>query len=169
MSIDFNFQPHKGVTINANQESLKIEALICFPLYASAKAMIASYKQFLDKYNLTFTQYLTMIVLWENESLRVKDLGNILHLDSGTLTPLLKKLTAKGYINREHGLRDERDVFLTLTESGANLKEDLKDIPHKVASYLKISDDEFKILFSLLYKILHNLEFSMSKHPLNPA
>ena len=105
-----------------------------------------------------------MIVLWENESLRVKDLGNILHLDSGTLTPLLKKLTAKGYINREHGIRDEREVFLTLTESGANLKEDLKDIPQKVASYLKISDDEFNILFSLLYKILHNLEFSIRKH-----
>ena len=126
--------------------------------------MMASYKQFLDQYNLTFTQYLTMIVLWENESLRVKDLGNILHLDSGTLTPLLKKLTAKGYINREHGHRDEREVFLTLIESGANLKENLKDIPQKVASYLKISDDEFKTLFSLLYKILHNLESSMRKN-----
>ena len=125
--------------------------------------MMANYKQFLDKYNLTFTQYLTMIVLWENESLRVKDLGNILHLDSGTLTPLLKKLTAKGYINREHGRRDEREVFLTLTDSGAQLKDELSGIPKQVAISLNLTEDEFKTLFSLLYKILHNLEFSMQK------
>lgn len=123
-----------GAIINANQDPLKIESLMCFPLYASAKAMMANYKQFLDKYNLTFTQYLTMIVLWENESLRVKDLGNILHLDSGTLTPLLKKLTAKGYINREHGRRDEREVFLTLTDSGAQLKDELRVFLSKLPS-----------------------------------
>jgi DNA-binding MarR family transcriptional regulator len=152
-----------GAIINANQDPLKIESLMCFPLYASAKAMMANYKQFLDKYNLTFTQYLTMIVLWENESLRVKDLGNILHLDSGTLTPLLKKLTAKGYINREHGRRDEREVFLTLTDSGAQLKDELSGIPKQVAISLNLTEDEFKTLFSLLYKILHNLEFSMQK------
>lgn len=152
-----------GAIINANQDPLKIESLMCFPLYASAKVMMANYKQFLDKYNLTFTQYLTMIVLWENESLRVKDLGNILHLDSGTLTPLLKKLTAKGYINREHGRRDEREVFLTLTDSGAQLKDELSGIPKQVAISLNLTEDEFKTLFSLLYKILHNLEFSMQK------
>lgn len=101
--------------------------------------------------------------MWENESLRVKDLGNILHLDSGTLTPLLKKLTAKGYINREHGRRDEREVFLTLTDSGAQLKDELSGIPKQVAISLNLTEDEFKTLFSLLYKILHNLEFSMQK------
>lgn len=120
--------------------------------------MMACYKQFLEQYNLTFTQYLTLIVLWENKTMRVKDLGNVLHLDSGTLTPLLKKLTFKGYIQRTQGHKDEREVFINVTEEGWCLKDHFCDIPKKVSAYLDITDEEFDVLFSLLYKILNNME-----------
>ncbi len=144
--------------------TMNLDSMVSFPLYASAKAMVSSYKPFLDDYNLTFTQYLTMLVLWDKENLRVKDLGSILHLDSGTLTPLLKKLTAKGYINRAHGQRDEREVFLTLTEEGQALKDKLRDLPEKSAACFNISAEEFSQLYTLLSKILKNLEDANSKN-----
>ena len=99
-------------------DALKLGVQISFPLYACAKETVRLYKPHLDKLGLTYTQYIAMLVLWEEEKLTVKELGNRLYLDSGTLTPLLKKLEAKGLLKRERSKEDERNLFITLTEEG---------------------------------------------------
>ena len=104
-------------------EQLKLDKQLCFPLYAAAKEVVRKYKPFLDELDLTYTQYITMMVLWENESMNVKELGSKLYLDSGTLTPLLKKLEAKGYITRCRCKEDERNLIIQITEKGEELKE----------------------------------------------
>ncbi|MBQ7103500.1 MAG: MarR family transcriptional regulator, partial [Anaerotignum sp.] len=103
---------------NKNYDALKLRGQLCFPLYACAKETIRLYKPFLDELGLTYTQYITMMVLWEKKCLTVKELGKELYLDSGTLTPLLKKLEAKGYLIRERSKEDERNLFISLTEEG---------------------------------------------------
>ena len=104
-------------------EQLKLENQLCFPLYAAAKEVVRKYKPVLDKLDLTYTQYITMMVLWEKEELNVKELGSLFYLDSGTLTPLLKKLEAKGYITRTRCKEDERNLIIQITEKGDALKE----------------------------------------------
>ncbi|MBO5068609.1 MAG: MarR family transcriptional regulator, partial [Clostridia bacterium] len=99
-------------------EGLKLDNQICFPLYAASKEVIKKYRTYLDKLGLTYTQYITMMVLWEHKKVNVKDLGAELFLDSGTLTPLLKSLEQKGYIKRERDKGDERILNVTITESG---------------------------------------------------
>ena len=96
-------------------EQLKLENQLCFPLYAAAKEVVRKYKPFLDELDLTYTQYIAMMVLWEHESMNVKELGSKLYLDSGTLTPLLKKLEAKGYISRCRCKEDERNLIIQIT------------------------------------------------------
>ena len=136
------------------EDSLKLENQLCFPLYAASKELIRKYRPFLDKLDLTYTQYITMMVLWENKELNVKTLGNILLLDSGTLTPLLKKLETKGYINRIKNDKDERNLVITITKKGEDLKEEVKDIPHEISKCVKLSKEEAKTLYKLLYKML---------------
>ena len=99
-------------------EQLKLENHLCFPLYAAAKEVVRKYKPYLDELDLTYTQYITMMVLWENESMNVKELGSKLYLDSGTLTPLLKKLESKGYITRKRSTTDERNIIISITSLG---------------------------------------------------
>ena len=103
-------------------DALKLENQICFPLYVCAKEIVNAYKPYLDELDLTYTQYITMMALWERKELRVKELGKCLYLDSGTLTPLLKRLEQKGYVTRRRGRADERDLIVTVTDSGEALR-----------------------------------------------
>ena len=134
-------------------DCLKLENQLCFPLYACSKEIIKKYKPFLNKYDLTYTQYITMMVLWEHKEINVKDLGKCLYLDSGTLTPLLKKLESKGYITRSRSKEDERNL---ITKKGEELKKDLVDIPEKIGKCVNLSEKEAVYLYKILYKIIES-------------
>ncbi len=136
-------------------EQLKLENQLCFPLYVTAKEVVRKYKTYLDELDLTYTQYIAMMVLWEKESLNVKELGSRLYLDSGTLTPLLKKLESKGYITRCRCKEDERNLIITITEKGEALKEKAAHIPHEMTEkWVNISDEEIKTMYHALYKLI---------------
>ena len=135
-------------------EQLKLENQLCFPLYATARATIKLYKPFLDRLDLTYTQYITMMVLWERGSLTAKELGDILFLDSGTLTPLLKKMEAKGLLTRKRSSEDERSLVVTVTEAGMALRERAVTVPVSMASCLVLSREEAIALYRTLYKML---------------
>ena len=137
---------------------LKLENQICFPLYACSKEIVRLYKPFLDEIDLTYTQYITMMVLWEKREINVKDLGKYLFLDSGTLTPLLKKLEQKGLITRERSKEDERVVNVTITKEGEALKEKAVDIPEKLVSCVKLPQEEAMQLYQILHKLLQSIK-----------
>ncbi len=137
---------------------LKLENQICFPLYVCSKEIVRLYKPFLDEIDLTYTQYITMMVFWEQKTINVKDLGKYLRLDSGTLTPLLKKLEQKGLITRERSKEDERVVNVTITEAGEALKEKAVEIPGKLISCVKLPQEEAMQLYQTLYKLLQTIE-----------
>ena len=137
-------------------DNLKLENQICFPLYAASNKVIRQYKPFLEKLNLTYTQYITMMCLWENNQINVKELGNKLFLDSGTLTPLLKKLEKKGYIKRNRDDGDQRNLIVTITKQGMDLRNQAKDVPTCVAKCVNLSEEEAINLYKILYKILEN-------------
>lgn len=139
-------------------DALKLENQLCFPLYACSKEVVKRYKPFLDEIDLTYTQYIVMMVMWEQKEITVKKLGEYLYLDSGTLTPLLKKLESKGYIHRTRSKEDERNLFVTLTEKGEQLKDQAKDIPKNMGQCLKISKEEAGQLYRLLYKLLEGMQ-----------
>lgn len=138
-------------------EKLKLGNQLCFPLYACAKEIIRKYKPYLDQIDLTYTQYITMMVLWEMKTVNVKTLGECLYLDSGTLTPVLKKLESKGYITRVRSSEDERNLVVTITEEGEKLKDMAIDIPSEMGACVKLSKEEARILYDLLYKIIGNI------------
>ena len=121
-----------------NFDPLKLENQLCFPLYACSREIIKQYKPFLDKIDLTYTQYITMMVLWEKKRLTAKALGDMLYLDSGTLTPLLKKLEAKGLIDRCRSTEDERNLMVTITPKGDSLKEQAIAVPEQMAQCSKL-------------------------------
>lgn len=135
-------------------DALKIENQICFPLYACSREIIKQYKPFLDKIDLTYTQYITMMVLWEKKQLSAKELGNILFLDSGTLTPLLKKLESKGLLTRERSKEDERNLTVTVTDVGEELKEQALEVPEQMAECSNLEPEEAAVLYKILYKML---------------
>lgn len=135
-------------------EALKLENQLCFPLYAAAKEVVRSYKPFLDEIDLTYTQYITMMVMWQQKSINVKELGRYLYLDSGTLTPLLKKLEQKGFIRRTRSKADERVLMVDVTEEGMALRDKAVDIPAKMNNCITIDPEEAKLLYDLLYKVL---------------
>ncbi len=140
------------------EKELKLENQLCFPLYIASKEVIKKYRPLLEGLDLTYTQYITMMVLWEKKELNVKTLGNILLLDSGTLTPLLRKLETKGYINRIRNEEDERNLVITITEKGEELKDNVKGIPTEVGKCINLTKDEAYTLYSLLYKVITGLE-----------
>lgn len=125
-------------------EGIKLENQICFPLYALSREVIKLYKPLLDKFNLTYTQYITMLVVWEEEKIIFKELGNKLHLDSGTLTPVIKRLESMGLITKYRNKEDDRTVTIELTEKGRLLKEDILEVPEKL--YCKFKGDEASLL-----------------------
>lgn len=139
---------------NAKYDALKIENQLCFPLYAASREIIKQYKPFLDELDLTYTQYITMLVLWEYGEMSVKDLGQRLLLDSGTLTPLLKKLEAKGLLTRRRCTNDERCLLVKLTDVGTAMKDRAVSIPERMAACCHLEPTEAAELYRILYKIL---------------
>ena len=144
--------------MDTKYDVLKLKNQLCFPLYLCSKEIVRKYSTILEKMNLTYTQYIVMMYFWEVKESNVKDLGKALLLDSGTLTPLLKKLESKGYIYRERSSQDERNLVLTLTNEGEMLKEIALDVPEKIKYCFNLSDEEAKTLYSLIYKVLLNVE-----------
>lgn len=135
-------------------EVLKLENQICFPLYACSKEIVKRYTPLLEEINLTYTQYITMMVLWEHREVNVKELGKHLYLDSGTLTPVLKKLEQKGYVSRKRDTKDERVLNVAVTEKGMELREKAMEIPMKIGSCIQMTTEETDCLRSLLRKLL---------------
>lgn len=140
-----------------NDDCLKLENQLCFPIYACSREITRAYKPYLEKLNLTYTQYIVMMVLWEQKEVTVKALGNSLCLDSGTLTPLLKKLENKGFAKRARSVDDERSLIVSLTEEGENLKVKARTIPVAMGGCVDLSEDDVKQLRRILARILDNL------------
>ncbi len=138
-------------------ECIRIGNQICFPLYACAKEIIRQYRKPLEDLNLTYTQYIVMMVLWEYNGMTEGELGKIVRLDSGTLAPLLKRLEKQGYINRTRPDDNERKLLITLTADGDSLREKALGIPCKVSDCLKLSEKELVQLKTLLDKMMLNM------------
>lgn len=143
---------------DSKYDSLKLENQLCFPLYAASREIIKQYKPFLDEMDLTYTQYISMMLLWEKKTLTVKEMGEYLYLDSGTLTPLLKKLEAKGYITRVRSTVDERSLNVTITEAGEQLKDRAVNVPAEMAKCSRLEPEEAVMLYRILYKMLGKME-----------
>ena len=141
-------------------DALKLDNQVCFPLYAAAREVTKLYRPYLDALNLTYTQYITMMVLWENRSCSAKKLGEKLYLDSGTLTPMLKKMEDKGYVSRVRSSVDERRVNVRLTEAGEKLKEEAREVPMAMGQCVNIDPDDAAKLVHLLRKVLANVRES---------
>ncbi len=135
-------------------EALKLKNQLCFPLYAAARKVMGVYTPYLKPLGLTYTQYIVFMVLWEEDHLPVSEIGERLHLDSGTLTPLLKKMEQAGYLVRQRSKQDERSVIVSLTEEGYAKKDQVKMIPLQLGKCVPLTMDEAKALYSALYKIL---------------
>lgn len=136
-------------------EKLKLKNQLCFPLYAASREILRKYTPFLKEIDLTYTQYIVMMVMWEQKSLSIGELGKYLFLDTGTLSPLLKKLEEKNLISRTRKNDDERIVNISITEEGEKLKEKAVLIPEKMISCINLTEEEAAELYKILYKILN--------------
>ncbi len=143
---------------NERYEALKLDNQLCFPLYACAKEIVRRYKPFLDEIDLTYTQYIAMMVLWEEREINVKELGSRLYLDSGTLTPVLKRLEQKGLITRQRDDKDERVLIVSITKEGDELKDKAVEIPVKMAGCVSLEPQDAAELYRLLHKLLSGFE-----------
>ena len=137
-------------------EGLKLDNQLCFPLYAASREIIKQYRPHLDALGLTYTQYISMMVFWEEKKISAKVLGKRLYLDSGTLTPVLKSLEAKGLVQRYRSPEDERVLTVEITEEGESLKEQAVSVPSELSSCVKLEPEEALKLYELLYKVLDN-------------
>ncbi len=135
-------------------DCLKLDNQLCFPLYVCSKEIVRRYKPFLDEIDLTYTQYIAMMALWEHKCMTVKELGERLFLDSGTLTPLLKTLENKGFVTRERSKDDERTLIVTLTKDGEKLKDEAVKVPAKMGACVAIEPNEAATLYSVLHKLM---------------
>ena len=140
-----------------NYDMLKLENQLCFPLYACSREIVKKYHPHLDEIGLTYTQYIVMMVIWDKKRLSVKELGEKLYLDSGTLTPVLKSLEAKGFVTRKRSAEDERVLIVEMTDDGEALKERAAEIPPKIACCLTLTPEEASELYRMLYKILGSM------------
>lgn len=143
---------------NERYEALRLDNQLCFPLYACAKEIVRRYKPFLDEIDLTYTQYIVMMVLWEEREINVKELGSRLYLDSGTLTPVLKRLEQKGIITRQRDDKDERVLIVSITKEGDELKDKAVEIPIKMAGCVSLEPQDAAELYGLLHKLLAGFE-----------
>ncbi len=139
-------------------ESLLLDNQVCFPLYSASNAIIRTYRPLLDKLDLTYSQYLVMMVLWESDGISVKDIGARLHLDSGTLTPLLKRLELKGYVVRARSESDERVRVLKLSNEGVLLKQKALSVPTQMKCKIPLELNELILLKQLCEKVIHTLD-----------
>ena len=137
-----------------NYDSIKLNNQLCFPLYACAKEVVRQYRKPLEGLNLTYTQYIVMMVLWEFGELTEGELGKKVHLDSGTLAPLLKRLEKQGYINRVRPKHNENKLMISLTEQGEALKEQAVSVPQMMDGCIPLSSEELTVLKKLLEKAL---------------
>ena len=137
---------------------LSLQNQLCFPLYAAAKEVTRRYKPLLDPLGLTYTQYVVMMALWEKDGIPVKELGQRVYLDSATLTPLLKRLEAHGYLRRERSREDERSVLITLTKEGRALRERALEVPMQMGACLRMEPEEALQLKRLLEGLLATLD-----------
>ena len=139
-------------------ENLRLDNQLCFPLYACAKEVVRQYRKPLEKLNLTYTQYIVMMVLWEFGSMTEGELGKKVRLDSGTLAPLLKRLEKQGYINRTRPEHNENKLMISLTEQGEELKEKAAAVPQMMDGCIPLSSEELTVLKNLLDKSLVNMD-----------
>ena len=137
-------------------DCLKLDNQLCFPLYVCSKEIVRKYKPFLDELDITYTQYITLMALWEKGVLSVNELGKQLYLDSGTLTPLLKTLEAKGFVVRKRDTDDERNVIISLTDEGLQLRERAVAIPAKMGACLNIKPEDAAELYRILHTLMDN-------------
>lgn len=137
--------------------ALRLENQLCFPLYVCAKEIVRRYKPYLDPLELTYTQYIAMMVLWERGTVTVSQLGQALYLDSGTLTPLLKKLEQKGLVTRSRQEHDERSVAVSVTEKGMALRERALGVPEEMMGCLSISREDAEALYGILHRLMAGL------------
>ena len=139
-------------------DALKLENQLCFPLYAASKEVVKRYRPYLEPLGLTYTQYLVMMVLWEQRQLNVKELGDKLYLDSGTLTPVLKNLESKGYLTRCRSERDERILLVSVTDDGVALRDRALPVPERMSGCVRLEREEALTLYMLLHKLLGGLD-----------
>ncbi|MBQ8086603.1 MAG: MarR family transcriptional regulator [Lachnospiraceae bacterium] len=144
----------KTVKEGETYDCLRLENQLCFPLYVCAKEIVRRYKPFLDEIDLTYTQYIAMMALWDKKKLNVKELGDMLFLDSGTLTPLLKKMEEKGLLTRTRSKEDERNLIVEITDKGEALKEEAKTIPERLGSCLSMSEEDAGKLYEILHRFM---------------
>ncbi len=140
------------------KDPLKIKNQLCFPLYAAAKEVVRRYRPLLDPLGLTYTQYITMMILWEHNSTTVSKLGDMLYLDSGTLTPMLKKMEQSGWITRTRSKEDERKVVVAITSEGKALYNKALEVPQKMAQCVTLDTAESMELYRLLYKLIDSFD-----------
>lgn len=145
-------------TIMEHLDTPKLGNQICFPLYVISKEITGMYRPFLDKLDITYSQYLVMMVLWESEGLTVNQIGERLFLDSGTLTPLLKRLEGKSYLSRQRKKEDERVVEVFLTNEGRDLQKLACSIPDKMANKLNLTEGDLIELKTTVDSILKKIE-----------
>ena len=143
--------------MESKYDSLTLKNQLCFPIYLCSKEIIRKYTPMLEKLDLTYTQYIVMMYFWEKETSNVKDISQALLLDSGTLTPLLRKLEVKGYITRVRSTKDERNLKVTITEKGLELRKKALSIPKNMSRCIDLSKEEAEMLYSLIYKVLLNV------------
>ncbi len=136
---------------------LQLDSQLCFPLYACARKVTGAYIPMLKPLGLTYTQYLVLLVLWEQGKEKVGELCRRLYLDCGTMTPVLKKMEESGWITRCRCKEDERVVYAELTEKGWALRENVKEIPHKVGEYITLPHEDTLSLYTLLHKLLDSM------------
>ena len=136
-------------------DELKLKSQVCFPIYALSREIINVYRPILEKIDITYPQYLVMMLLWENEPLKVHEIGDKLNLDNGTITPLLKRMAAKDLILRKRSTCDERVVEISLTENGKQLQTKAAEVPQKVVKAMRITPEDLIQLKELVVKILN--------------
>lgn len=141
-------------------DALKLDNQLCFPLYACAKAVVRRYTPLLESLDLTYTQYIVLLILWEQGSINSKELGHRLYLDSGTLTPVLLKLEQKGYLKRERDPQDHRHLTVTLTQRGKELQQKALSIPAQMGSCMQLEAGEATQLKALLVKLMTHIQES---------
>jgi len=152
--------PIHSASETAPFDPLKLESQLCFPLYVCSKEVVRRYKPFLDELGITYTQYIVLMALWEEQGVSVGDLGSRLYLDSGTLTPLLKKMELNGLVVRARSDSDERRVVVTLTRQGEDMKKQAADVPLKMARCVDLDPEEAGMLKTLLTKVLDSIRAS---------
>ena len=143
--------------MNQDYDALRLDRQLCFPLYAASRAVIRLYHPALSSLDLTYTQYITMMALWEGAPMSVKELGKRLYLDTGTLTPLLKAMEKKGLVSRARSREDERCVLITLTAAGESLRDQALRVPAEIGPCVKLEPERARELYTLLYELLENI------------